>query len=57
MAYRSVLLYRNPGHYRPGVFDLTYRNSHPYPGVLTEDGPQAPFYDWDEDTTSWVEVE
>ena len=30
MAYRSSLLYRNPGHYRPGVFDLTYRNSHPY---------------------------
>jgi hypothetical protein len=29
----------------------------PYPGVLTEDGPQAPVYDWDEDTTSWVEVE
>ncbi len=30
MAYRSTLDYRNPGHYRPGVFDLTYRNSHPY---------------------------
>ena len=30
MAYRSSLLYRNPGHYRPGIFDLTYRNSNPY---------------------------
>jgi hypothetical protein len=28
----------------------------PYPGVLTEDGPQAPIYEWDEGTTSWVEV-
>jgi hypothetical protein len=28
----------------------------PYPGVLTEDGPQAPVYVWDEDTTSWVEI-
>ena len=30
MAYRSALLYRNPGHYQPGVFDLTYRNVRAY---------------------------
>lgn len=30
MAYRSALLYRNPGHYRPGVFDLPYRNARAY---------------------------
>ena len=29
-----------------------------YPGTLNEDGLAVePFYDWDEDTTSWVEVE
>jgi hypothetical protein len=38
-----------PHHWEPPV---------PFPGMLvTEDGPQPPFYDWDEDTTSWVEVE
>lgn len=30
MAYRSSLLYRNPGHYQPGVFDLPYRNTRAY---------------------------
>ena len=35
----------------------SWQNPIPYPGVVTEDGPQAPVYDWDEDTTSWVEVE
>ncbi len=30
MAYRSTLLYRNPGHYRVGVFDLQYRNVNQY---------------------------
>lgn len=30
MAYRSSLLYRNPGHYQPGVFDLPYRNARAY---------------------------
>ena len=30
MAYRSALLYRNPGHYQPGVFDLPYRNARAY---------------------------
>jgi hypothetical protein len=33
-----------------------WENPVPYPGVITEDGPQAPVYDWDEDTTSWVEI-
>jgi hypothetical protein len=35
----------------------SWQNPIPYPGVVTEDGPQAPVYDWDEDTTSWVEVD
>ena len=30
MTYRSALLYRNPGHYQPGVFDLPYRNARAY---------------------------
>jgi len=28
-----------------------------YPGGLADGIPQAPFYRWDEDTTSWIEVE
>jgi len=29
----------------------------PYPGGQGDDGlPEAPFFAWDEDTTSWVEV-
>ncbi len=35
---------------------MVWRPPLPYPGVITEDGPQAPFYHWDEATTSWVEV-
>ena len=29
----------------------------PYPGAEPVDGSLPTFYDWDEDTTSWVEVE
>ncbi len=35
---------------------MVWRPPLPDPGVITEDGPQAPFYDWDEATTSWVLV-
>ena len=35
---------------------MVWRPPLPYPGVITEDSTQAPFYDWDEATTSWVEV-